>query len=135
KFYFSAHLNNATRSQRASLDGDLVVDWAAKQPDQELQPVKRVDASGLELKTRLGATPFQLILHEKITTPQRAPTIDPLIVYVLDGDGLPEIILAAKNLVYRRSGPDRFQSEPLCRFPVRFVTTAVIADFDGDGAA
>jgi hypothetical protein len=56
-------------------------------------------------------------------------------LYDLDGDNLPEIILAAKNLVYRRHGTDRYEPEPLCRYPPDSITSALIADFDGDGFA
>ena len=34
-----------------------------------------------------------------------------------------------------RHGEDRYESEPLCRYPVDFIMTAVVADFDGDGQA
>src|SRR5207247_2597742 len=95
----------------------------------------RIDASHLQARTRFGEPQFQLILREKITPPERSPYIDPLILYDLDGDGLSEIILAAKNLVYRRRGQDHYEAEPLCRYPSDFITSAVIADFDGDGAA
>src|SRR5262249_5856326 len=43
--------------------------------------------------------------------------------------------LAAKNLVYRRRAEGHYQSEPLCRYPAEAITSAVIADFDGDGVA
>ncbi|PYI82304.1 MAG: hypothetical protein DME26_18180 [Verrucomicrobia bacterium] len=48
---------------------------------------------------------------------------------------MPEIILAGKNLVYRRRGEDRYEAEPLCRYPPESLTSALIADFDGDGFA
>jgi hypothetical protein len=134
-FYFSAHLTNPAQTQRASLDGDLVVDWGSKRAGEASASIKRIDASRLELKTRTGGVPFQLILDETVTPPARGANIDPLIVYDLDGDGLPEIILAAKNLVYRRTGPTQYQAETLCRFPIESLTSAVIADFDGDGNA
>jgi hypothetical protein len=135
QFFFSAHLRNPGRSERACLDGDLAVEWAAKRPGEDFPTVKRVDASHLELKTRAGEPPFQLILQDTIAPLGRAANIDPLILYDLDGDGLPEIILAAANLLYRRRGPDRYEAEPLCRYPLEFITSAVIADFDGDGVA
>jgi hypothetical protein len=67
--------------------------------------------------------------------PENSSFIDPLILYDLDDDGLSEIILPAKNLVYRRHSQDRYQSEPLCRYPPGLIFTALIADVDGDGAA
>ncbi len=134
-FYFAARLNHSKRPERAVVEGDLIVDWAAKRPGEEFPSVKRIDVSHLNVKTRLGEPPFQLILRQDITPPERSTYIDPLIVYDLDGDGLPEIILAAKNLVYRRRGTDRYEPEPLCRYPPDSITSALIADFDGDGFA
>jgi len=133
-FYFSAHLINTARVERAILEGDLIVDWAARRSREELPAVKRIDASRLTIKTRRGEPPFRLILNERITSPENFNSIDPLILYDLDGDGLSEIILAAKNRVYRRRGEDRYEAEPLCRYPPGPIFTAIIADFDGDGA-
>lgn len=132
-FYFAARLNHSKRLERAVVEGDLIVDWAAKRPDEEFPSVKRIDASHLNVQTRTGEPPFQLILRQEIAPPERSSYIDPLIVYDLDGDGLPEIILAGKNLVYRRRAEDRYEAEPLCRYQPERLTSAVIADFDGDG--
>jgi hypothetical protein len=134
-FYFSAHLTNPRRAGRAIVDGDLVVDWAAPRTNEQLAVVKRIDASHLTIKTRQGAPALQPILLEQITPPEKSAFIDPLILYDLDGDGRSEIILAARNLLYRRQGADRYQPEPLCRHPPGLISSAVIADFDGDGAA
>jgi hypothetical protein len=135
QFYFSAHLTNPGRSERTIFEGDLIVDWAAKPLDKELVAIKKIDASHLAVKTRQGEPPFQPILLEQIKPPEKSCYIDPLILYDLDGDGLSEIILAAKNLVYRRQGEDRYEPEPLCRHPLGLITAGVIADFDGDGVA
>jgi len=54
RFYFRADLTNAGREERATLEGDLVVDWTPKAPGAELPAVKRIDASRLVLKTRRG---------------------------------------------------------------------------------
>lgn len=136
-FYFSAHLINGAGPTRAVVAGDLAAQWnadgtaaAGARPS-----VERVDASGLTLKTRRGAPPFREVLHERVAPPGTSEFIDPLMVYDLDGDGYPEIILAAKNLVYRRRGEDRYEAGPLCARPPGLIMSAVIADFDGDGAA
>lgn len=134
-FYFTARLIHSKRPERAVVEGDLIVDWGAKRPGDEFPSVKRIDASHLNVKTRLGEPPFQLILRQDIPPPERSTYIDPLIVYDLDGDGLPEIILAGKNLVYRRRGEARYEAEALCRYPPESLTSALIADFDGDGFA
>jgi enediyne biosynthesis protein E4 len=134
-FYFSAHLTHSSRPERAILEGDLVVDWALRPLDEEFVPVKRIDASHLTLKTREGDPPFRPIVTETMAPPRNAYSIGPLMLYDLDGDGLSEIILAAKNLVYRRRGEDHYEAEPLCRYSPGVIDAALIADFDGDGAA
>jgi len=134
EFYFAARLTNPARPERAMIEGPLVVDWTPKQPG-ESPSVKRIDAGQLQIRSQSGPPPFQSILHETITPPGRSLNIDPLIVYDLDGDGLPEIILAAANVVYRRNGEGHYEARPLCRYPADSITSAVIADFDGDGIA
>ncbi|HXT39260.1 MAG TPA: CRTAC1 family protein [Candidatus Angelobacter sp.] len=135
RFYFRADLLNTANVERATIEGDLFVDWAVKRVGEQSPAVKRIDASGLVLKTRRGEPPFRLILNEQIAPPEKSYFIDPLILYDLDGDGLSEIILAAKNRVYHRREGGRYEAEPLCKYPPELITSAVIGDFDGDGAA
>src|SRR5690349_1592046 len=135
RFYFRADLVNTANVERATIEGDLIVDWAVKQAGEQSPAVKRIDASGLVLKTRRGEPPFRLILNEQIAPPEKSYFIDPLILYDLDGDGLSEIILAAKNRVYHRREGGRYEAEPLCKYPAELITSAVIGDFDGDGVA
>jgi hypothetical protein len=134
-FYFTANLTHTLRSERASLQGDLIVDWTEKRPGETSPAVKRLDASHLKLMTRIGEPFFKRILHETITPSETSPLIDPLILYDLDGDGLSEIVLAGNNRLYHRRGDGHYEAQPLCRYPVDFVTSALIADFDNDGVA
>jgi hypothetical protein len=135
RFYFSAHLTNPSHQDRAMLEGDLLVDWENPGPGALAVTVKRLDASHLKLKTRTGEPFFKKILDASFRPSDTARVIDPLIVYDLDGDGLSEILLPAKNLLFRRHGEDNYESEPLCKYAVDFIMTAVVADFDGDGQA
>ncbi|HMJ26204.1 MAG TPA: CRTAC1 family protein [Pyrinomonadaceae bacterium] len=135
RFYFRAHLVNSEHSERAMFDGDLVVQWTPKQASTELPGVRQVDATRLTLRTRAGDPPFIPILNETIAPPDKSHFIDPLVLYDLDGDGRSEIILVARNLVYRQRPGGHFEAGPLCRYPVGLLFTGVLADFDGDGAA
>ncbi len=132
-FYFSAHLLNPRAPERAAIEGDLLVDWGTKETDEWLTPIQRIDATHLTVTTRKGDPPFKSILHEEITPPENSNLIDPLIAYDLDGDGFPEILLVAKNLLYRRQSDGTYRPEELCRFPTPHIWTALVADFDGDG--
>jgi hypothetical protein len=135
RFYCAAHLTNPKAGARAVVEGDLEVAWGPPLGEGPGFKVRAIDARGLALKTRQGEPPFQPILAERIEPLAKAYFIDPLLVYDLDGDGLSEIILAGKNLVYRRQPDDHYAAAPLCRHPPGVIDTAVIADFDGDGAA
>lgn len=109
-FYFAANLlktGGAENEERVSLEGDLAVEWGAKGEDGFWE-VQKVDARGLVLKRRVGVPVFELVHDEVIVPEGQARLIDPLIVYDLDGDGLSEVILAAKNAVY---SPRRTQRE------------------------
>jgi hypothetical protein len=134
-FDFRAHLLNPEQTERAVIEGELVVSWSSAQSDKELPSVKQVDARGLTIKTRGGEPPFVPVLNETIAPPKGSHFIDPLILYDLDGDGRSEIILAASNLVYRQRPNGRFEPGPLCRHSPGWIFTGVIADFDGDGAS
>jgi hypothetical protein len=134
-FYCAAHLTNNKHSERAVLEGDLMVEWSIEQTAERFPIVTRVDASRLTLRSRRGEPAFQPIMLEQVKPPEKSYFIDPLILYDLDGDGHSEIILAAKNLVFRRREDGHFESGPLCRHSPGLIFTGLIADFDGDGAA
>jgi enediyne biosynthesis protein E4 len=131
-FYFSAHVKNGL--QRAQVEGDILVDWGAMRENGE-PDVVRVDASGLTIKRRSGEPPFKLVLDEEIIPQGQSRSIDPLILYDLDGDGLSEILLAGRNLLFRNRGGFKFEREALCKYPEEFISTSLVADFDGDGVA
>ena len=57
----------------------------------------------------------------------------PLLVQDLDGDHLPEVVLAGANLVYRNRGNFKFQPEPLVPGSRYSFQAGVLADFNGDG--
>jgi hypothetical protein len=151
-FDFSAFLNNPPQAERVIVEGDLVIYWSASagrqmdhantDPNDDVstipalsQAVKQIDASHLVIKSRRGEPPFHPVLIEQVAPAERTSWFDPVLVYDLDGDGFSEIILAARNLVYRRQANGSYRAEPLCRFPGDPIFTAVLADFNGDGAA
>lgn len=134
-FYVRGDFSNLARQQRATLSGDVAIEWADLAATDGLPRIKSTDASQLRLLQRTGAPPFELILDEVVRPIEKSNFIDPLLVYDLDGDGTPEIILAAKNLVFQRQSDGTYARRPLCLQPPGLVLTAVIADFDGDGLA
>lgn len=130
KFYFSAHLANPARQQRAILEGDLRIEWAGT-PDQPVTGT--VDASALQVRLREGPSPFRQVLNEELLPREGSYFIDPLIAWDLDRDGTSEIILAAANRVYRRGSDGLWSHSPLCEQDPGLIFTGVLGDFDGDG--
>lgn len=131
--YFSAHLENISLPARASLEGELVVSWATPPDGDPVAAPLRVDGSRLALLTRSGEPPFQVRHSEKIPPPEHAHSIDPLLVRDLDGDGRAEIVLAGKNLVWRRNPEGGYESRPLLPGSPDLLSVALLEDFDGDG--
>lgn len=123
----------ATPPERAEFAGELVIDWERLARPEDLPVPHRVDASRLQLKTRIGPPPFALVQSEHLSLPRNAPTVDPMIVYDLDGDGLAEVLLVARNTVYRRQPAGNYHPFPLLRHASDVLLAAVLADFDRDG--
>lgn len=126
---------NTNQNQRFVVRGNLHVTW--KESEEPLTPPfpELIDASGLEVASRRGDPMFQWTLSRGIVPEDNPVSIDPLIVYDLDGNGLSEIILACQNRVYWNLGNGRFQTAPLCQYPGKPIYTGIIADFSGDGLA
>jgi hypothetical protein len=136
RFAFTAHLVHAGRLERASLDGPLVVDWAEAPVPGATPAPRRTDASALRLLTRLEPkTAFQPLLTGRLDPLEDAHLPDPLIVYDLDDDGRPEILLVGKNVVYRWQPNGAYVASRLLEHAPGVVDTALIADLDGDGTA
>lgn len=138
RFYFVAHLTQPAREHRAAFRGHLTVHWAPAPPTAATPPrptLRHVDARELSLVTRHGPLPFTPWLEERVDPPPGTFFIDPLLLRDLDGDGRSEIILAAANRVFRLEANGQFASAPLCRYPPGLLFTAVLEDFDRDGAA
>jgi enediyne biosynthesis protein E4 len=133
-FCTRADLVNGLLPGRATLEGDLLVEWGSELAGDGRPSIKRVDASRMRLLIRRGDAPFQPGIIEEFRPLPRSYFIDPLILYDLDGDGLSEIILAARNLVLKRQADGGYAQQPLCRHFPGLIFTGLIADFDGDGA-
>jgi hypothetical protein len=130
RFYFSAHLFNSPQEQRAILEGELAVQWEGSVEEPR---IGRVDASALQIRTREGTPPFRQVFNDTVKPKEGSYFIDPLMVWDLDQDGSSEIILAAANRVYRRSGDGTWQAGVLCEHDPGLVFTAVLGDFTGNG--
>jgi enediyne biosynthesis protein E4 len=57
--------------------------------------------------------------------------LHPTLIYDVDRDNLPEILIPSDNRIFRNRGGMRFDYEPLCPEKLE-VETGVLGDFDGD---
>jgi hypothetical protein len=130
RYYFSAHLENTSLQQRAILEGDILVFWKGS---PEVPEIARVDASGVEIRTREGAPPFRQVFSDAVKPREGSYFVDPLMVWDLDRDGSSEVILAAANRVYRRRGQGSWEASALCEHDPGLIFTAALGDFTGNG--
>lgn len=129
-YYLSGHLINDKTSERAILEGEAVV-WWNERPD--LPPIRLVDARALKVRLRSGPPAFERIVNDVIAPPAGSYFIDPLIVWDLDGDGALEVILAAKNVVYRRSTNGAWNVSQFLEHDPGLIFTGLLGDFTGNG--
>ena len=127
-------LENSNESMRAIIKGPVSIEWKIDSPEEGRPIILSVDCRNLEMRVSLGEPPFHLLLEAAIEPPENAYAIDPLLVSDLDRDGRAEVILAAKNLLFRSDAEGQFRPEPLCAFPPGLISTALLADIDLDGA-
>lgn len=129
-------LSRPTPEERVSLAGPLEIEWSPAPPEAapDGEPfMAAVDATQLVLRRRAGPPPFRQIFFQAFEPFARTQWIDPLIVEDLDGDGAPEILLAARNLVFRHRGGGEYVEERLSPHHPGLIFTALLADFDRDG--
>lgn len=134
EFYVCFEVANSARVESGAIEGTLRVHWEPLPASYEAPSVREIDANQLSVRSRRGEAPFRLAFDEEISEREKWPFVDPLIVYDLDGDGRSEIILAAKNIVYRFQDW-KFKQEPLCPIDPGRIHTALIANFTQDGHA
>ncbi|MCF7763073.1 MAG: CRTAC1 family protein [Verrucomicrobia bacterium] len=131
------HVSNPRTDGRWIVKGTLKVSWDSPSDPEKAPFPAVIDASHLQITSRQGAPQFDHVVAADFT-PERpeSRSLDPnLQVYDLDGDGLPEIVLAVENHVFWNRGGGRFQLDQLLTHPLQDLRTGLIADFDGDGTA
>ncbi len=133
RFDFSAHFIRESPPARATLRGPLDITWAPPGPERAEPRVELVDASGITLRVRSGAAPFQTVLATPVSPTRHSLSVDPLIARDVDGDGGVELLAIAGNQLHRRGPDGTFRSEPITPALAGMISAAVLGDFDADG--
>lgn len=132
-FYGSAHLESRQLDRRAIVEGDFTVDWMPADHPTEFPAIVRIDASRLGMRQGPSKPAFREVVRDTIAPLEKSSFIDPVILRDLDGDGRSEIILAARNRVYRVQRDGRYLPSDLLGHSPGLLFTAIVADFTGDG--
>ena len=134
---FEIHATNQAKERRAAIKGQLDVTWTDKKTNTGLRIPDTIQIVDTTITDYTGQPAFVELLQVDTTQldARLYPRVSPVIVSDLNKDGLPELILAGSNLVYRKQG-DNFRHTPFLDHPVIPLGEAgILADFDGNGEA
>jgi hypothetical protein len=130
------HVENSAQQQRFVIKGDMQVEWRRGANDGTAVP-SVIDVRGLAITRRTGAPAFVEKRVEQFATNSQGvdfpSTIHPVILQDLNGDHLPELVIAGYNKVYWNKGKWEFEVAELCEFPPEHTNAALFADLTGDG--
>jgi hypothetical protein len=132
--------------QKIVINGPLTIDWGTGRDSQGHHLISHIDASHLSMTSRIGADGFSESFHFMPESRGIDPqiTLDPVLVYDVNGDGKPDILLPSINtLLLNRSTPGHmtFDTMDLCTHPIGqtsmetgpYVTAAIVGNFLGRG--
>ena len=133
---FEIHSANTGNERRAIVKGQLEVTWTPHKTNSGLRIPGTIKVRDTTITDHTGKPAFTELLQidPKKVDAKLYPRVSPLIVYDLSQNGLPDIVLAGCNLVYRNQGGGKFQHEPMLRNPIMPIGDAgILSDFNGDG--
>ena len=133
-FSFVIHARHLAEKLRFIVRGKLNVTWTDRKDAQGRFLPGRIEAREVRVLRRQGEPAFvPLATLDPLDDQARVPLVQPLIVSDINQDGLPEILAVNSNLLYWNDGGGKFRSDLLCAQPVGQPSSAVAADFTGDG--
>ncbi len=128
---FELHVARKEPAHRVVFKGMLDVTWQVTLGASTAIEPQDVVIKEMTVLERQLAPAFQEVF--KVSGTEKAPLINPVLVYDLDKDGLSEIIVGGQNLVLRNKGKGTLAAEKLFDKPRALYDGAVVADFNGDG--
>ena len=133
---FEIHSANASTKRRAIIKGQLEVTWTPHKTNSGLRIPGTIKVQDTSITDYTGEPAFAELLQidPKKVDAKLYPRVSPVMVYDLNQDSLPEIILAGCNLVYWNQGGGKFQHKPMLKNPIMPLGEAgILSDFNGDG--
>ena len=121
---------------RHMLKGELAVTWdRPNEAAKPVGPIARIVVENLRWRTLAEGEAFEQKQRYAVGDPNKrqAARISPVIVRDFNGDLLPDIILGGVNLRLINQGEFNFTNAPLLPTDIGLRSTAVAADFTGDG--
>ena len=129
--HVTRELNRREQNARLVLRGKMRIWWSTSATDPAPD---KVSIDELDVLIRQGRPSFEKVFSYARRRGDVA-SAHPIILYDLDGNGFPEIIISRWNRVYRNLGRGKFREEILCSHPIPLSECALIADVTSDGAA
>ncbi len=133
---FEVHVENSATKQRVMVKGELGVEWTTLQTWDKTPYPGKIWVREALLSRHTGPPVFAPWMHidPRKVAPRNYPRVSPLLVYDLNKDGLPEVVLAGCNLLFWNEGKGRFRQAPLLKDVIMpLQEAAILADFTGDG--
>jgi hypothetical protein len=133
---FEIHLEHPASQRRIQVKGELGVTWTDFQTWDKTPYPGTIEVRKTQVLEQTGDPLFKEILEVNPLKmePQVYPKVGPVLVYDLDRDGLPEVVLAGSNLLYKNKGGGNFEkAEFLKETKLPHMDAAILGDFNGDG--
>ena len=143
-FSFKIHAHHPESATRYALTGDLIVIWSDQKDGDGVCLAAQLETQNVKVRQRTGPRAFELAgIIDPLKINRRGGRISGVLVYDLDHDGLPEILLPGCNRLLWNEGGFSFRAEKLFhqggfkspqqkRLPAA-AQTALLADFTSDG--
>jgi len=126
------HVIEDGADRRIIVDGEVGVEWSGLRDERGNPIAAKLDATGLRMLTRTGPPAFKQILGFGIKNGKKLSRLHPILVYDLDKDGYPEVVMIGGGRVLWNHGTRGFDDEPLVAHGYLLTETGVIADLNGD---
>ena len=133
---FEIHAENLRQKRRVMVSGELGVEWTTFQTWDKTPFPGKLTVRKAKFSEQTGNPLFASMAHidPRKVAPENYPRVSPVLVYDLNNDGLPEVVMAGCNLLYWNAGKGNFRQEPFLKDVIMPLQEAgILADFTGDG--